>query len=146
MGIPEFERFFREAASLDVDKDDLKRFSDFIHQKIADVLIIAQARAKADGLDVIDEPDLPITKGLQERIHEYRKLEQNVDVGPFLERIATWPQLDLPLSEDVRHTLPNVAGGLGLALAKSFNILDTKLKNPSTEHWERAFRLFDLVL
>ena len=79
MGIPEFERFFREAASLDVDKDDLKRFSDFIHQKIADMLTVAQARANANGRDVIDEPDLPITKGLQERIHEYRKLGQSVD-------------------------------------------------------------------
>jgi hypothetical protein len=146
MGIPEFERFFREAASLDVDKDDLKRFSDFIHQKIADMLVIALARANANGRDVIDEPDLPITKGLQERIHEYRKLGQNVDVGPFLERMATWPQLDLALSEDVRDELPNVAGGLGVALAKSFKILDTGLKNPSTEHWDRAFGLFDLLL
>jgi hypothetical protein len=146
MGIPEFERFFREAASLDVDKDDLKRFSDFVHQKIADLLIIAEARANANGRDVIDEPDLPITKGLQERINEYRKLGQSIDVGPFLERMATWPQLDLALSEDVRDEMPNVAGGLGVALAKSFKILDTKLKNPSTEHWDRAFRLFDLLL
>ncbi|MEA2827692.1 MAG: hypothetical protein QOG43_2131, partial [Actinomycetota bacterium] len=39
MGIPEFERFFRQAASLDIDKDDLKRFGDFMHQKITDMLI-----------------------------------------------------------------------------------------------------------
>jgi hypothetical protein len=146
MGIPEFERFFREAASLDVDKDDLKRFSDFIHHKIADMLTIAEARANANGRDVIDEPDLPITTGLQERIHEYRRLGQHVDVGPFLEAMATWPQLDLALSEDVRDELANVAGGLGVALAKSFKYLDTKLTNPSTEHWDRAFRLFDLLL
>ena len=146
MGIPEFERLFREAASLDVDKDDLKRFGDFIHQKVADMLIIAQARANANGRDVIDEPDLPITKGLQERIHEYRKLGPSVDVDPFLERMATWPQLDLTLSEDLRGELPNVAGGLSVALAKSFKVLDAKVKNPSTEHWDRAFRLFDLLL
>jgi hypothetical protein len=39
-----------------------------------------------------------------------------------------------------------VAGGLGVALAKSFKLLDTKLTNPSTEHRERAFRLSDLLL
>jgi hypothetical protein len=146
MGIPEFERFFREAASLDVDKDDLKRFSDFVHQKVADMLIIAQARANANGHDVIGEPDLPVTKGLQERIHEYRKLGQHVDVGPFLARMAAWPQLDLALSEDVRDELPNVAGGLAVALAMSFKILDTRVRNPGSEHWDRAFRLFELLL
>jgi len=29
-GVVRFERFFRLAAELDVDKDDLKRFSDFV--------------------------------------------------------------------------------------------------------------------
>jgi hypothetical protein len=103
-------------------------------------------RANTNGRDVIDEPDLPINKGLQERIHEYRKPGRNVDVGPFLERMATWPQLDLALSEDVQDDLPKVADGLGVALARSFRILDAELKNPSTEHWDRAFGLFGLVL
>ena len=46
MGIPEFERFFRAAAGLDVDKSDLKRYSDFVHDEIYDLLIIGQATAK----------------------------------------------------------------------------------------------------
>lgn len=32
MSVAEFERFFRAAASLDVDKNDLKRYSDFVNQ------------------------------------------------------------------------------------------------------------------
>jgi hypothetical protein len=38
MGIPKFERFFRKAANLNVDKGDLKRYSDFINQKLYDLL------------------------------------------------------------------------------------------------------------
>ena len=33
MGIARFERFFRAAAGLDVDKEDLKRYADFINRK-----------------------------------------------------------------------------------------------------------------
>jgi hypothetical protein len=38
------------------------------------------------------------------------------------------------------------SNGLSLALARSFKIIDPELKNPDTEHWERAFRLFDLLI
>jgi len=71
MSVPKFERFFRVAAGLDIDKTDLKRFSDFINRKICDLLLRAQAAAKANGRDVIEPFDLPITKGLQECLHEF---------------------------------------------------------------------------
>jgi hypothetical protein len=35
---------------------------------------------------------------------------------------------------------------LGVALARSFKIIDPKMVNPSSDHWERAFRLFELLL
>jgi Domain of unknown function (DUF1931) len=47
MAVAKFERFFRRAASLDVDKRDLKRYSDFINRKIYDLLLRAQAAARA---------------------------------------------------------------------------------------------------
>lgn len=37
MAVPKFERFFRAASEVDVDKDDLKRYIDFVHQKLYDV-------------------------------------------------------------------------------------------------------------
>ena len=40
MRVAKFERFFRIAAGLDVDKEDLKRYSDCINQKIYDLLVI----------------------------------------------------------------------------------------------------------
>ena len=65
MAISKFERFFRLAASLDVDKSDIKRYADFVNQKIYDLLLMGVATAKANDRDVIQPWDLPMTKGLQ---------------------------------------------------------------------------------
>jgi hypothetical protein len=54
MSIAKFERFFRVTAGLDVDKSDLKRYSDFVNQKIYDLLLRGQATAKANGRDIIE--------------------------------------------------------------------------------------------
>ena len=61
ISVASFERFFREAADLDVDKSDLKRFQAFVREKISDLLTIAQARARVDDRDFIESRDLPIT-------------------------------------------------------------------------------------
>jgi hypothetical protein len=63
MGIAKFERFFRVVAGLDVDKSDLRRYSDFVNAKIYDLLLRGQAAAKANGRDIIEPFDPPITKG-----------------------------------------------------------------------------------
>jgi histone H3/H4 len=146
IGVASFERFFREAADLDVDKSDLKRYQVFVRDKIADLLTIAQARAKADDRDVIESRDLPITKGLQESIHRFRRLDLGAEVRPMLAAIATRPQLDLAVALDVDEVLPEVAGGLSLALGETFRLIDPDVRNPATAHWERAFRIFDLLL
>ena len=146
MAIPRFERFFRSAAELDVDKDDLKRFNGFVFQEIYDLLIMAQANAQANLRDVIEPWDLPITKGLQECIHEFETLDHDIELEPFLGDLAARPQLDVALSDETQARLPAVAGGLGVALARSFKIIDPKLVNPSGEHWDRAFRLFELLM
>lgn len=95
MAVPKFERFFRVAGGLDVDKNDLKRFSDFVNEKIYDLLIMAQATAKANGRDVIEPWDLPITKGLQESIHRFEDLDEEIELEPILAHLAHRPQLDI---------------------------------------------------
>jgi histone H3/H4 len=145
-GVTPFERFFREAADLDVDKNDVKRFEDFVREQIADLLTIAEARAKSNDRDVIDSRDLPITKGLQESIHRWRRLQVGAEVRPMLEQIATRPPLDLEVAVDVDEMLPDLAGGVGLALGQTFRIIDPTSRNPATVHWERAFQIFDLLL
>jgi hypothetical protein len=74
-GRDQIRTLFRAAAGLNVDKQDLKRYSDFVNRKIYDLLLHGQATAKANGRDVIDPHDLPVTKGLQECIHAFTKLD-----------------------------------------------------------------------
>lgn len=146
MSIARFERFFREAASLDVDKDDLKRLEEFLNHNIEDLLIRATAIAKANLRQAIDVIDLPITAGLQQRMFEFRRMDADIGLLPILNELTIRPPLDLPLTDEVDAELPALAGGLSVALAKTFKIIDSSLKNPSSEHWERSFRLFDLLL
>jgi hypothetical protein len=42
-----FKRFLRIVAGLDVDKQDIKRYSDFISHKLYDLLLRCEAFAKA---------------------------------------------------------------------------------------------------
>ena len=146
MGIAKFERFFRLAASLDVDKADLKRYGDFVNGKIYDLLLRGQAAAKANDRVTIEPFDLPITKGLQERIHEFRRLDEQIELKPILDHLAALPPLDLAYSEETTARFSEIAGGISVALAHTFKIIDPELKNPQTEHWQRAQHIFDLLL
>jgi hypothetical protein len=146
IGVSKFDRFFRAAASLDVDKDDLRRYEDFVNRKVRDLLLISRAAARANGRDVIEPWDLPITKGLQETIHDFRGMDEAAEVRPMLEQIVAIPPQELAYSEETEGRLPEIAGGLSLALARAFKIIEPRLKNPQTEHWERAYRVFDLLL
>ena len=146
MTVNKFERFFRAAAGLDVDKKDLKRYSDFVNQKTYDLLLRGKAAATENGRDIIQPSDLPITKGLQESIQQFRTLDEELELKSILEYIAALPPLNLTYSYETEERLPSVVGGLSLALARTFTIIDPELKNPSTRHWERAFRIFDLLL
>jgi hypothetical protein len=146
MGVSRFERFFRAAANLDVDKNDLKRYSDFVDHKLYDLLIVGQARAEANGRDTVEPWDLPITKGLQESIHRFRKLDQNVELEPILKQLAIHPPLDRAASEETVARYPEIIGGLSTALAETFKIMYPEIKNPQTKHWESVIGIFTLLL
>jgi hypothetical protein len=144
-GIPRFQRFFRTAAGLHVDKDDLKRYSDFLNRKVYDLVLMAEATAEANQRDVVQPEDLPITKGLQHSIHEFEKLDIEPEVVPLLEQLEALPPLNLELADSTTDRLSVVAGGLSLALARTIRIIDAGLKAPHADDWERAFRIFDLL-
>jgi hypothetical protein len=145
-GVARFKRFFRVAGGLDVDKQDLKRYGDFINHKIYDLLIRGQAAAKANERDVIEPFDLPITKGLQESIQAFKQIDEEIELQPILDHLTTRPPLDLAYSGETEAQFPMIAGGLSVALARSFKIIDPLLRNPRTEHWLRTTRIFDLLL
>jgi hypothetical protein len=64
-GIHQIERFFCVAASLEIDKEDIRRYYEFVDQKVEDLLLIARQTAKANGHVVVELRDIPTTKGLQ---------------------------------------------------------------------------------
>jgi hypothetical protein len=121
--IPVFERFFRSVASIKIDKNDVRRLREFVNEQIDDIAIAGRNSAKWNGRGVIVAQDLPITKGIQERMREFDKLEE---------------------AEEIRELLPELFGGLSIALARSFRVVDPTVSNPSTEHWNRVFTLFRL--
>ncbi len=145
-GVPVFERFFRSVASIDIDKNDVRRFRDFVDQMIDDIAITGRASAKWNGRDVIAPQDLPITKGVQERMREFDKLDEAEEIRELLRQSVRRPPADVTFAEETEQLLPELFGGLSIALARSFRVIDPKLTNPSTEHWERAFDVFRLVL
>ena len=146
MAVSRFEHFFRSAAGIDVDKSDLRRYNDFINRKLYDMLVVAEAAAKSNLRDIIQPWDLPITAGLQELMYDFRDLDEELDLAPILEQLTALPPLDLSLSVDTEARLPAIVGGLSVALARAFKIIDPKVKNPASEQWERTIRVFDLLL
>jgi Domain of unknown function (DUF1931) len=146
MGVVKFERFFRTAAGVNVDKQDLKRFSEFVNHKIYDLLVGGVAVAQANGRNVVAPFDLPITKGLQECIHAFKAIDETIQLEPILDHLTGRPPLDLPYGEETEVRLPDIVGGLGVALARAFKIIDPDLKNPASEHWRRSLQIFDLLL
>jgi hypothetical protein len=146
MGFTKFERLFRVAGSVDVDRDDAERYLDFVNDALYDMLIMAQATAKANVRDVIDPWDLPLTRGLQESMHAFERMDAEIGIEPILEELAARPPLDVSLDDDTQARLPLLFGGITVALARTFKLIDAELKAVHTEEWERTFTLFRLLI
>ncbi|WP_111510749.1 DUF1931 family protein [Mycobacterium kyogaense] len=144
-GIPVFERFFRAVASVDIDKNDIRRFQSFIDELVDDLAISGRNSAKMNERDVIAAQDLPITKGLQERMREFDKLDEAEEIRELLRQVVRQPPADVTFAEDAEQLLPEVFGGLAVALARTLRQVDATVSNPSSEHWNRVFTMFRLV-
>lgn len=146
MAVPRFERLFRVAAGLDIDKMDLRRYSDFVTGKLYDLLVCGAQTAKSHGRNVVLPADLPIANGLRTCINTFRDLNEELELAPVLEQLAARPPIDVAFNQETEGQLLEIMGGLSVALARSFKILDPELKNPQTVHWQRVFQMFDLLL
>jgi hypothetical protein len=82
LGFVKFEQLFRAAGGVDVDRDDIKRYLDFVNDALYDLLIIGRNTARASARDVIQPQDLPVTRGLQESTHAFEKLDEQIELGP----------------------------------------------------------------
>jgi hypothetical protein len=141
-----FERLFRAAGGVDVDSDDIKRYLDFVNDALYDLLIIGRNTARANARDVIQPLDLPVTKGLQESTHAFEKIDEQIELGPILAELAARPPLDVALSDETAERLPPLFGGISVALARTFRLIDDELKAVHSEEWERAFSVFRLLI
>ncbi|WP_211247973.1 DUF1931 family protein [Cryptosporangium arvum] len=74
-----------------------------------------QATASSNGRDLVEPHDLPITEGLRENIHRFRKMDDDVELKPILDRLAPYPPLDRTPSAETEVRLPEIVGGLGWA-------------------------------
>jgi hypothetical protein len=145
MGVVKFERFFRRAAGIDVDRNDIKRYDEFLNGKINDLFTVAAAKANANGRDIVEWADVPLTAGLQHSMHEFRQLDDEIELAPLLEALAALSP-DITLSADTSARLPQIAGGLSVALGRTIKIVYPESHAAHTEQWERAFQIFHLLL
>lgn len=144
--IHRLEKLFRRTADLDLDKSDFGRLETFVRRKVEDLVVRGEANARANGRVVVEPWDLPITKGLQETIHRFRQINAELELSDYLSGQIGLPPSDLAIGDETQARFSEIAGGLCLALAETFRIIDSNLKNPTTKEWDRAYRLFDLLL
>jgi hypothetical protein len=146
MGSTKFERFFRQAAQVRVDRDDVKRYLDFVNDVIYDVLLIGQATANANARDIIEPWDPPITAGLQECMHQFGRIDEDIELRPILDSLAARPPLASALSEETQARLPLIFGGISVALARTFHVLDAELTAVHSDEWDRAFSVVRILI
>ncbi|MDV6286850.1 DUF1931 family protein [Rhodococcus jostii] len=148
MTFDQFADIFRDVASLGVVRDDFHRFDDVVTAKLYDLLLVAQESAAAQHRHIVEPTDLPITRGLQENIGLFRELGPGLRVDPIVERLADYPPLDGVLATETRSGLPDITGGLSVALARTFRIVYPELRTvrARTTHWSVISTLVDLYL
>ena len=144
-GIPLFQRFFHSVAGIKVDKNDVRRYREFVDEQIDGIAIAGRDTARWNGRDVIVPQDLPITRGVQERMREFDKLAEAQEIRDLLRQLVRRPPADVTFDENTEEVLPELFGGLSIALARSFRVIDPTLENPSTQQWNQAFELFGLM-
>jgi hypothetical protein len=79
------------------------------------------------------------------RFREFAKLDEADEVRELLSQAMRRPPAEVSFSERAGRLLVELFGGLSIALARSFTVIDPTVKNPSTEHWDRAF-VFRMLL
>ncbi|RUM74732.1 MAG: hypothetical protein DSZ10_01085 [Sulfurovum sp.] len=146
VGFTKLEALFRKAASLDIHKGHAKDITDIVEQKLVDLLIAGERNANMNGRDVIWEADLPITKGLQETIIEFRKLEEEIDLKDVLEMLTTFPPLKYPYSAELEEKLPEITGALIVVMARIMKEVDDNDRALDHKTIEKTKKIMDLTL
>jgi hypothetical protein len=145
VGYTKLEKLFKNIASLELKKGHAKDITDIVEEKLVDLLIAGERNANINGRDVINEGDLPITKGLQETIIYFRKLEEEIEIDDILKFLTTIPPLKYPVSVELEQKLPEIVGAILVVIAK---VLKEVENNKLIDHKsiEKTKRIMDLTL
>ena len=76
----------------------------------------------------------------------FERIDEEVELRPILDDLAARPPLETALTEDTQARLPLIFGGISVALARTFKLIDAELKAVHTGEWERTFSLFRLLI
>jgi hypothetical protein len=133
-----------------VDKLDLRRLEAFLTLNLSELLIRGEDISIENRHPSIARHDLPITKGFGDTVYDFRELDQSKALRAAMEdAVATTvaeARLKQPLEEDARAFLPQVVGGLALALARTFKAADPDMRNPGPSEWAMAFTIIDQTI
>lgn len=150
VGLSRLEALYKTFVGLDLDKTKAQMILDTASRKLADLFIVAQQRAYARGSDTVELIDLPITKGLEATINEYKRERERLndpklDLGPILDYLAE----SIPgivIGESVREELQDITAAILLLTGRVIKTIDPKARKPSKEDIERARQILDLTL
>ncbi len=145
VGFKKIEAVFRKAAGIDLDKSKADRITDIIEKKFHDMLLVAVEKAGYNGRDVIMEPDMPVTKGFEESLRQFKELEEEVELQDVLQFLEQIPPLKYPISAELEAKLPEYIGALMLIIARVLKEIGAGRK-PSSEDIDRCERILDLTL
>lgn len=145
-GANRLEELVRRVAEINLDKSDLKRLSDFVGDKLYDLLITGVRHADYNNRDLIIVPDLPLTTGLRESMQNFELYEEQLEIEPILEQLATYPVLEHEPSQEVLDLLPQLVGTLIMVTVQMMTVVDPGVSNPDAETWDRTTEAIDLLI
>ena len=73
-------------------------------------------------------------------------MDETIELQPILDRLEKRPPLEFDYSDETEAMLPAIGGGVSVALARAFKIIDPERRHPQPEQWDRAKQIFDLLL
>lgn len=145
-GANRLEELVWRVSEVELDKSDLQRLSEFVGDKLYDLLLVGVQHASYNDRDLIMEPDLPLTRGLRESMQDFELYEEEVDIEPILEQLATYPQLEREPSQEVIDLLPEIVGTLIMVTTQLMTVVDPGISNPDSETWDRVTETMNLLI
>ncbi len=145
-GANRIEALYKRAAGLRLDKSKVKQISDIVDQKLYDLLVVAEANAKYNGRDIIWMCDVPFTKAMKESMKEFARFEEELELQPILDHLATLPPLKYALEEELEKKLPEMVGTLIYVIANITKEFTTKDRSVSAEDMAKAETILNLMI